>query len=276
MTIKKTPEAVEALENLKTLFQRCENKDYISFLKKNYEECFPPKYFKNMFTIKFRFDSLKFHFENGMNPLMVEEDEKWLSEIGYSILDNFIDFGNYNLSTGTYVNQYHNEEDLVYVQESSDKNIDIVIEDNTNTTKITISKTPKRDYIIEIDSFDELIPAMKCILWNLDNEPTSVRNIFNRIKVLKNGTYEDILREDYELTNKLVSNASKDKQLVLEKQQISGKLVFLYRNPSNKRNGYFFDGKLVSLENLAKLIDINSTTLYMRLKKMSAKEALQK
>jgi hypothetical protein len=275
MTIKKTPEAVEALDNLKTLFYRCDNERYIAFLKENYVECFPPKYFKNMFTIKFRFDSLKFHFENGMNPLMVEEDEKWLNDIGYSVFGDTLDFGNYDLSTGTYLDRFANEEDLIYVQDPENI-VTPNLNSNRKVSQKEITKSSKKDYILEIETFHELVPAIKCILWNLDNEPTSIRNIFNRIKVCKDGAYKDISKEDYEVTNKLVSNASKDKELVLEKQQISGKIVFLYRNPSNKRNGYFFDGKLVSLENLAKLSEINSTTLYMRLKKMSAKEALQK
>ncbi len=275
MTIKKTPEAVEALENLKTLFHRCENEQYTSFLKENYKECFPPKYFKNMFTIKFRFDSLRFHFENGMNPLMVEEDEKWLNDIGYSVFSDTLDFGNYNLSTGTYIDQLPNEEDCVYIPDPDH----IVTPKPNNNRKVSqkeITKSSKKEFILEIESFDELVPAIKCILWNLDNEPTSIRNIFNRIRVFREGSYQEIIKEDYETTNKIVSLATKSKELVLEKHQISDKSVFLYRNPSNKRNGYFYDGKLVSLENLCKLSGLGSTTLYMRLKKMSVKEALQK
>jgi hypothetical protein len=275
MTIKKTPEAVEALDKLKTLFHSCDNERYIAFLKANYVECFPPKYFKNMFTIGFRFDSLKFHFENGMNPLMVEEDENWLNDIGYSVFSDTLDFGNYNLSTGTYIDQFPNEEDLVYVP---DPDHSVVTKSNNNrkVSQKEISSCSKKQYSLEIKSLLELIPAMKCILWNLDNEPTSVKNIFNQIKVFKNGSFQDITTDDYEVTNKLISDATKDSELNLEKQSINGKAVYLYTNPSNKRTGYFFDGKLVSLRDLSTITNISHNTLYSRLKKMSVKEALQK
>jgi transcriptional regulator of acetoin/glycerol metabolism len=52
------------------------------------------------------------------------------------------------------------------------------------------------------------------------------------------------------------------------------KKVYLYSNPSNKRIGYFYDGKLWSVKELSIKTGINENTLYSRLAKYDIYKAI--
>jgi hypothetical protein len=129
---------------------------------------------------------------------------------------------------------------------------------------------------ITINSYDELIDAMKCILWSFENEPSTTKKIFQHIFIEKNGETILIPEEDYEITNKIISKATRDNKIYVEKHSNNGKLVFLYSNTSNKRTGFFLDGKLRTLRDISKFYDIAFTTLHSRLKKMNISQAIQK
>jgi hypothetical protein len=81
--------------------------------------------------------------------------------------------------------------------------------------------------------------------------------------------------EEYKnILNPIIEQAVKDNVLMLKKVPKDGKNVFLYYNPSNKRIGYFFDGKLYSVPELSLLTGINENTLYYRLAKYNIYKAI--
>lgn len=168
-----------------------------------------------------------------------------------------------------------------YVQKNSDnqvktsepmqkKKIPIQNEDQVFETAKT------RNVKLTIQNYNELIDAMRCILWSLGNNPSTVKKIFQHIFIFRDGERINIPEEDYHITNKIISDASYDDIFYVQKTHISGKQVWLYNNPSNKRLGYFYNGKIRSIESLSKYYDIPRTTIQSRLKKMSIDKALQK
>ena len=56
--------------------------------------------------------------------------------------------------------------------------------DFENYEKVETKGTKKIGVLI--NSFDELIDAIKCVLWSLDNEPSTIIKIFQHILVMKN------------------------------------------------------------------------------------------
>lgn len=134
-----------------------------------------------------------------------------------------------------------------------------------------------RSICVVINSFDELIDAMKCVLWSLDNEPSTSLKIFQHILIMKDNKEVPITREDYEnYTNDLISKATRNGQLYVQKDVIKGKMIWFYTNPTKKRLGYFLDGKLRTLRQIEKFYDIPRATLHNRLKKMNIDQAVKK
>jgi hypothetical protein len=128
-----------------------------------------------------------------------------------------------------------------------------------------------------INSFDQLIDAMKCILWSLNNEPSTSAKIFQHILISKDNKEIPITREDYDLyTNSLINKATRDGRLYVQKKLINGKTIWFYSNPTKKRYGYYLDGKLRTLRQIEKFYDIPFTTLHSRLKKMNIEQAVKK
>jgi hypothetical protein len=134
-----------------------------------------------------------------------------------------------------------------------------------------------REICLVIESFDQLIDAMKCVLWSLDNEPSTSLKIFQHILIVKDNKEVALTKEDYEnYSNDLISKATRNGQLYVQKDLIKGKMIWFYTNPTKKRMGYFLDGKLRSLRQIEKFYDIPRATLHNRLKKMSIDEAVKK
>jgi hypothetical protein len=127
-----------------------------------------------------------------------------------------------------------------------------------------------------INSFDELIDAIKCVLWSLDNQPSTIIKIFQHILVMKNNKRCPITQEDYEITNELIEQAVWNSDLYLQKKVINRKTIWFYSNPNSKRMGYFLDGKLRTLRQIEKYYDIPFTTLHSRLKKMNIDQAVKR
>jgi hypothetical protein len=140
-----------------------------------------------------------------------------------------------------------------------------------------ITPNGSKSICVIINSFDELIDAMKCVLWSLENEPSTAIKIFQHILIVRNNKKVSFTQEDYELyTNDLIREATRIGKLYVQKERIKGKVVYFYTNPTKKRMGYFLDGKLRTLRQIEKFYDIPFTTLYSRLKKMSIDQAVKK
>lgn len=134
----------------------------------------------------------------------------------------------------------------------------------------------EKNISITIGSYSELVDAMKCILWSLDNNPSTIKKIFQHIYIKKDDEEIIIPESDYDITNKIISKAFRDNHFYVQKLQNNGTSVWLYNNASNKRLGYFIDGKLRSVEWLSKFYDIPRTTIQSRLKKMNIDQAVKK
>lgn len=134
----------------------------------------------------------------------------------------------------------------------------------------------EKNISITIGSYSELVDAMKCILWSLDNNPSTIKKIFQHIYIKKDDEEIIIPESDYDITNKIISKAFRDNHFYVQKLQNNGTTVWLYNNASNKRLGYFIDGKLRSVEWLSKFYDIPRTTIQSRLKKMNIDQAVKK
>jgi hypothetical protein len=134
----------------------------------------------------------------------------------------------------------------------------------------------EKNISITIGSYSELVDAMKCILWSLDNNPSTIKKIFQHIYIKKDDEEIIIPESDYDITNKIISKAFRDNHFYVQKLKNNGTTVWLYNNASNKRLGYFIDGKLRSVEWLSKFYDIPRTTIQSRLKKMNIDQAVKK
>jgi hypothetical protein len=146
--------------------------------------------------------------------------------------------------------------------------------DFENYEKVETKGTKKIGVLI--NSFDELIDAIKCVLWSLDNEPSTIIKIFQHILVMKNNQRTSITQDDYEITNELIEEAVWNSNLYLQKKVINRKTIWFYSNPTDKRTGYFLDGKLRTLRQIEKYYDIPRATLHNRLKKMNIDQAVKK
>jgi len=263
MTVKKTWVSVGEKETLMELVKRCENKEFVKFIKERPMECFPIQYFEHFCWIKYRFDDLKFDFENGNDPLANTKTYfNGISQDHFDDEEECLDFGSYNLSTGC----DEGEEQIGWMGGEDDK-------PKFTPSETTKEKTFYKDLEIVINNYEELIPAMRCLLWSMNNEPQTTKKIYSYIKLNDNGNIRSLDRNDYEIINPIIRDAPKNGFLDLEKPS---KDVFLYKNYSDTRQGYFYQGKLRSLSELVKMSGIVRSTLHKRLLKMNADKALQK
>ena len=267
MKIKKTWISEGELETLKNLFSRCKNENFIKFLKENFDECFPVQYFENFGWIKFRFDDLKYDFENG-NDLFANQKTYPV----FGVEEDSIDLYDWDLSNGC--EKDDDKQKTLFIKKEE---LQPVLKNKRVTqTQIAKDNNLKKDLDIIINNFDELIPAMKCLLWTMNNQAQTIKKLFSHIYILENDNKRAIQTGDYEITNELIKQATKQRLIHLEKTSTEGKNVFLYKNPSNKRQGYFYEGKLRSLDDLVIISGIGRSTLSMRLRKMNTLKALNK
>lgn len=126
-----------------------------------------------------------------------------------------------------------------------------------------------------INSYDELIPAMKCLLWSMNNKPHTNLSLYKYIKFNDNGTIRSFNQDDYQYLNPIIRSAPSQGLLDLEKRLLNDKQVWFYTNPSKTREGWFYEGKLRSFRDLENMTGISRSTLHKRLTKMSLKDAIE-
>jgi hypothetical protein len=110
-----------------------------------------------------------------------------------------------------------------------------------------------------INSYDELIPAMKCLLWSMNNEPNTNLTLYKYIKFNDNGNIRSLNQNDYQYLNPIIRSAPSLGLLSLEKRLVNDKEVWLYTNPSKLREGWFYKGKLRSFRDLIELSEEDET-----------------
>jgi hypothetical protein len=196
------------------------------------------------------------------------------------------DSTNFKIKLDDLVYKFKKSNNLITVYSYSDnKSFEKKVDDIsiTKKDKISIAKkeqqfvpSQEKNISITIGSYSELVDAMKCILWSLDNNPSTIKKIFQHIYIKKDDEEIIIPESDYDITNKIISKAFRDNHFYVQKLQNNATTVWLYNNASNKRLGYFIDGKLRSVEWLSKFYDIPRTTIQSRLKKMNIDQAVKK
>jgi len=110
-----------------------------------------------------------------------------------------------------------------------------------------------------INSYDELIPAMQCLLWSMNNEPNTNLTLYKYIKFNDNGNIRSLNQNDYQYLNPIIRSAPSLGLLSLEKRLVNDKEVWLYTNPSKLREGWFYKGKLRSFRDLIELSEEDET-----------------
>lgn len=141
---------------------------------------------------------------------------------------------------------------------------------------VVLTKATKR-ISISINSYSEFIAAFKCLLWTFNNNPSPDSKIIEHIYINKDDVRIPILLDDNEnYCQKLLEEATNNNDLFFQKIKINGQVVKFYNNPTNKRMGYFINGKLLTLREIGKKYNIPFTTLHSRLKKMSIEQAVKK
>jgi len=134
----------------------------------------------------------------------------------------------------------------------------------------------KKDITITIENMEiDLIPAMKCTLWSMGNKPSTTFDIYKHLvfqgKRLSEFTRDEHLSHGTDKVSTcsefIVDCSSKDR---------FGKKVYLYSNPTDKRQGYFWKGHMYTLKELNELTGVLPVTIHRRFDKMSMESALQK
>lgn len=87
------------------------------------------------------------------------------------------------------------------------------------------------EILIVIKDYSQLVSAMKCVLFLLDNKASTTKKIFSYIRIFNDKKAYEISYQDYHITNELVYEAVVDKNLILEKVEINAKTIYLYSNP---------------------------------------------
>jgi hypothetical protein len=134
--------------------------------------------------------------------------------------------------------------------------------------------------VLSIDNYLELIPAIKCILWSLDNEPKTKKDLLSNVMIrTENNVYlpllDTITEEDYTEVNNAFNMAISTDLLHFQKFKKSYKWVYLYYNPTDKRQGYFYKGELYKLKDLSEINNVKMGTIQRRFQKMKIENAIK-
>jgi hypothetical protein len=160
---------------------------------------------------------------------------------------------------------YNDENKFQNVVSNVDESLPFV---NFEETKINMQESSILPILIEVKLINDYISAFKEILWHFGNKPMTQKNILRHIvKVSNSGISEPISVKDYPVTNIQFQKAISDYQLKLTKEKINGKLVFLYSNPTNKRQGFYYHGNLLSLKELSNINGVPVITIQKRIAK---------
>ena len=118
-----------------------------------------------------------------------------------------------------------------------------------------------------VEKEDDYLNAIKEVLWQLGNIPSTSKKILTHIvKVDNNGIFQHINELDYPAINNVLNNAIFTSELVLEKVKLD-KNVYLYKNTTNKRKGFYYKGNLLSLKELSEINNVPVVTIKKRLAK---------
>lgn len=267
LKVKKNWITIGEKENLIELCQRCENKEFVKFIKDNANECFPIIYFENFGWIKMRFDDLKRDFENNIDPLLNQKIYKKY----YVEEEDILDLSDWDLKNGCLFGSSPKLENIEKDKEPKSKSVNTKV----SASKIVDLDNTNKDLLLLVKKYEEVPLAMKCILWSLKNEPQTTFALYSNIEFLENNSKRKFTSDEYKnILNPIIDQAVKNKILELKIVSKDNKKVYLYSNPSNKRIGYFYDGKLWSVKELSIMTGINENTLYSRLVKYDIYKAI--
>jgi hypothetical protein len=180
--------------------------------------------------------------------------------------------------------KFGNSKTVIYKKENTlklEKNLDdslgFIFESVDNDVDIQKKKT----IALLVENPSQLIPAIKCVLWSLDNNSKTVKDILQYLmKVDDSGNivpYLDGLKtgDDYVEVNNQINKSIIDGFLWLQKiKGKNGKTVFLYCNPTNKRLGYFYKGKLWKLKELSRINGVKIGTIQRRFQTMTIEQSI--
>jgi hypothetical protein len=224
--------------------------------------------------------------KNYLTKLYLEEKDEsvkdYLNQIyKQSTNSDYSDSTNFKIKLDSLIYEFKQSKNLISVSSYSEKKSfqkKVSAKDKISIVREEQRFVPsqEKNISITIGCYSELVDAMKCILWSLDNNPSTIKKIFQHIYIKKDDEEIIIPESDYDITNKIISKAFRDNHFYVQKLQNNGTTVWLYNNASNKRLGYFIDGKLRSVEWLSKFYDIPRTTIQSRLKKMNIDQAVKK
>jgi hypothetical protein len=146
---------------------------------------------------------------------------------------------------------------------------------------INIEFKKTKPIVLSIDNYSELIPAIKCILWSLDNKPKTTIDLLSHIMIrTEKGVILPLLDtiegNNYTESNNALNMAISTDLLHTHRfKNKNGKWVFLYYNPTNKRQGYFYKGELWKLKDLSEINNVKMGTIQRRFQKMSIENAIK-
>lgn len=161
--------------------------------------------------------------------------------------------------------KYKDQNDECLIIQNKTESIPFVEYDLNKLTNQEPSIIP---ILIEVKVIEDYIPAFKEILWHFSNKPMTQKNILHHIvKLSNNGIFEPVSQKDYPVTNIQFQKAVIDFSLKLTKEKVNGKWIYLYSNPTNKRQGFYYNGKLLSLKELSNIHDVPVITIKKRIAK---------
>lgn len=280
--IKKTWVTESSFDEIKELCKSCEDQEFVKFIKQHHKLSIPTHYFTKFCWIKFRFDDLFYEWNNSKNPkehlLEYFKIEKTYPDY-YNEEEDCLDFGDWDPSSGTVnipiYDSSNTTGELSYLKMKVSDSPNKFSKMKEKTSKSSNDNDQKRDPSLLVNSYQEVPLAMKCILWSLDNEPSTTGQLYSYIELIENGSKRKFTKEEYQnILNPIIDQAVKDKVLMLKKVPKDGKNLYLYYNASNKRTGYFFDGKLYSVPEISLKTGINENTLYYRLSRYDIYKAV--
>lgn len=151
-----------------------------------------------------------------------------------------------------------------------------------NTSELVRKKT----VIAVVESEDDLIPAIKCILWSNNNNLKTVKDLLTSVMKKDNsGNFIPYLewveliskgdKLDYSEINNQINKAVSENELYLTKFRNNGKTVYLYSNPTDKRKGYYYKGKLWKLKELSLINGVKEGTIQKRFQTMSIEQSIR-
>jgi hypothetical protein len=147
--------------------------------------------------------------------------------------------------------------------------------------KVEIEIIKTKSNFLTILNYSELIPAIKCILWSLDNKPKTTIDLLSHIMIrTEKGVILPLLDtiegNNYTESNNALNMAISTDLLHTHRfKNKNGKWVFLYYNPTNKRQGYFYKGELWKLKDLSEINNVKMGTIQRRFQKMSIENAIK-